>query len=76
MLSSRDMVEEHHLSIVITLDLNSFSSVTWWVLVWINIDHLSVPLVSEQKTSVRIGINSEIRGVVQSGMLGIPVEET
>ena len=70
------MVEEHHLSIVITLDLNSFSSVTWWVLVWINIDHLSVPLVSEQKTSVRIGINSEIRGVVQSGMLGIPVEET
>ena len=70
------MVEEHHLSIVITLDLNSFNSVTWWVLVWINIDHLSVPLVSEQKTSVRIGINSEIRGVVQSGMLGIPVEET
>ena len=70
------MVEEHHLSIVITLDLNSFNSVTWWVLVWINIDHLSVPLVSEQKTSVRIGINSEIRGVVQSRMLGIPVEET
>ena len=70
------MVEEHNLSIVITLDLNSFSSITWWVLVWINVDDLSVPLVPEQKTGIRIGINSEIRGVVQSGMLGIPVEET
>ena len=60
MLSSRDMVEEDNLSVIVSLDFNSFSSVTWWVLVWIHVDDLSIPLVSEQETSIRVGVNSEV----------------
>lgn len=60
MLSSRDMVKEDNLSVIVSLDFNSFSSVTWWVLIWIHIDDFSIPLVPEQETSIRVGINSEV----------------
>ena len=70
------MVKENNLSIFVSLDFNSFSSVTWWVLVRIDINDFSVPLVPEQKPSIRVGINSEVWRIVQSGMLGVPVEET
>ena len=76
MLSSSDMVEKDNLSVLITFDFHSLGSITWWILVGVHIDHLSVPLVSEDQSSVRVGVYSEVGRVVEGGVLSIPVKET
>lgn len=48
MFASGYMIEEHHLSVFVGRNLYTFCAITRGVLVWVNIYHLSVTLVSEQ----------------------------
>lgn len=70
------MVEEDNLSVVFTLDFDSLRSVSWWVHIGIDIDDLSVSLVSEKEALIIVGVHSKIGRVIKRGVLCIPVEET
>ena len=61
-LSSSLVVEEDDLSILFTLDFSASADTILLgrVQVWVNIDHLSVTTVSEEKTGVGVGIYLEI----------------
>ena len=75
MLSPSNVIEEYDLSILIAFDLNSLGTVTWWILSWVDVDDFSISFVSEQQSLVRVGVDPKVRRIVQSRMLGIPVEE-
>lgn len=47
MFASGNVIEEHDLSVLVSLDLHTLGTVTWWV-IRINIDHLAVTLVAEE----------------------------
>ena len=69
------MVEEDYLGVVVAFDLNSLGAIAWRVHVRVHINHLPISLIPEQQTFVIVSIDSEIRRIIQSGMLCVPVEE-
>lgn len=73
MLPSGNVIKEDDLSVLIGHDFHSLGSVTRGILVRIYVDDFSVSLVSEQQSSIGVGIDSEVRGVIQGAVLGIPV---
>lgn len=73
MFPPRDVIEEHHLCVLICFDLHSLSAITRWILVWVYIYNLPVSFISEEKTCIRVSIHSEIRGIIKSTVLSIPV---
>ena len=68
------MVKENDLSILFTLDLGACadSILLCRVQVWVHIDNLSVTTVSEEETSVRVGIDLEVWGVHVRNLLTFP----
>ena len=63
MLSSCDVVKEYNLGVVITLNLDSLGTITRWIFAWVHVYDLSVSLVTEEETCVRVGVHSEVGGV-------------
>lgn len=61
MFTSGDVIEENHLRIFFSLNLHSLRAVTRLQLRGIHIYHLPISLVSEEKASVRVRVNSEVR---------------
>lgn len=61
MFTSGDVIEENHLRIFFSLNLNSLRAVTRLQLRGIYIYHLPISLVTEEKASVRVRVNSEVR---------------
>ena len=55
------MVEENHLSVVLARDLHSLGAVAWWVHIWVDVDHFSVPFVSEKQALVIVSVHPEVR---------------
>ena len=51
MFASGDVIEEHDLSVLVSLNLNALRSVAWWV-IRVYIDHLAVALVPEKKPRI------------------------
>jgi len=64
MFASCNVIEEHHLCVLFSRNLDTFGAVTWRVFVRVNVDHLTIAFVPEQQTSVGIGVNSEVRGII------------
>ena len=61
MLASCNVIEEHNLSVLISLYLNSFCSITRGIFSGIDINNFSITFVSEEETCLRVSVNSEIR---------------
>ena len=75
MLSPSYVVEEHHLRVLVALNLHPLGSVAWWILGWVHVDDLPVSFVSEQQALVGVGVHPEVWRVVQGRVLRVPVEE-
>jgi hypothetical protein len=73
MLSAGNVIEENNLLVFVSLNLLSFGSVTGGIFSRIDIDDLSISLVSEQQASFTVGINSEVRRVIEIAILGVPI---
>ena len=74
MLSSCDMIKEYNLSIFFTINFNPLSTITRWILVWININYFSISLISKQKACIWISINSKVWWIIKLWKLRVPIE--
>ncbi len=68
------MIEENYLSEVIALYLLASGKVPWLFFVWVNVNHLSITLVSEKEAFFTVSLNTEVRAFVYHGDAGHPVE--
>lgn len=73
MLSSRYMIKEDNLSILISGDFNALCSITRGILARIYIDNLPISFVSEQYPCIRVSVEPEVRGVIKRTILSLPI---
>ncbi len=73
MLASCDVIEEYHLSIFFSRDLDPLGAVAGGVLRGVDIYDFSVSLVPEEKSRVRVGVHPEIGRVVKRAVLRLPI---
>jgi hypothetical protein len=73
MLASCNVIEEHNLSVLICLYLNSFCSITRGIFSGIDINNFSITFVSEEETCLRVSVNSEIRWFKKRAILSLPI---
>lgn len=74
MLAARHVVEENDLRVLgAPFNLLACGIVAWAVVIRINADNLAITLVPEQQALVRIGIGSEVGGVIDRRFLAVPV---
>ena len=75
MLSPCDMVKEDYLSVLrARLEFLPFGAVARVFFGWVHVYYFSVSLVSEQQTSIRVGVYSEVGRVKQLSLLAVPVK--
>ena len=67
------MIKEHDLSVLFTFDLGALAVVpSCDVCVRVHIDDFTIPAVSKQQTSLRVGIHFEVGRVVVVNLLSLP----
>ena len=68
------MIEEDYLGVLFTFyfSTSADASLLSWVQIWVHVDHFSVTTVPEKETSVRVGIDLEIRRVLERNLLAFP----
>ena len=67
------MVKEDDLGVFVTLNFLSDCAIARVFKIRIDVDDLSVSLVSEEESSVGVGIHSEVRGIIDGAGLSLPV---
>lgn len=72
MLASRNVIEEDDLGVLISFDLDALRAVAGRV-IWVHIDDLPVALVAEKQAGVGIGVDAEVRRIVERAILSLPV---
>jgi len=68
------MVEENYLSEVIALNFLASCEVSRFLLVWVDVNHLPVTLVSEKEAFFAVSLHTEVRTFIHLGSVGHPVE--
>jgi hypothetical protein len=68
------MVEENYLGEVITFNFLASCEVSGLFLVGVDVNHLSVTLVSEKKAFFAVSLHAEVRAFVHLGTSGHPVK--